>query len=449
MIRSRSIRPPGRLLPLILASTAVVLAGCSGEERFPDRPIMLICPWSAGGGTDTVSRKVAAMLEQDLGVPVNVVNATGGSGVTGHTRGALAPPDGHSITMITVELNMLHWRGLTNIGPDDFRPVMLLNQDAAALFVPADSPWGSISDVRAAVAEAPRSLKASGTAQGGIWHVSLAGWLDAEGLRADDVLWIPINGAGPSLDALMSGGIDMVCCSLPEASSLMEAGRVRCLGVMAEARIPDFPDVPTFGEQGSDWSMGGWRGLGLPLGVPEDRAELLVSAVDRVIRSEDYLGFMEHTGFNVSPAPPGEFREIMEQFDRQMGDILMGEAFQSVRRTRYGPMIFPIVILALLGASLAVLLLRGSLRRDPGAPRLDRAGLARMGLVVLFVVSYMALAGQVGYLLSASTLLLGMLLALGVRWPVALATSAALVPATYQIFAVGLRVPLPWGWLGW
>ena len=92
MIRSSLHRCAPLTLLMLLALSLHV--GCSGEERFPDRPIMLICPWSAGGGTDTVSRKVAAMLEQELGVPVNVVNATGGSGVTGHTRGALgyAPP---------------------------------------------------------------------------------------------------------------------------------------------------------------------------------------------------------------------------------------------------------------------------------------------------------------------------------------------------------------------
>ena len=161
---------------------------------------------------------MAALLEVELGVPVNVVNVTGGSGVTGHTRGALAPADGSTMTMITVELNMLHWRGLTNIRPDDFRPLMLLNRDDAALFVREDAPWRSLNELKAAVAADPRALRASGTAQGGIWHVSLAGWLDSEGLDAGDILWIPINGAGPSLDALMSGGIELVCCSLPEAS---------------------------------------------------------------------------------------------------------------------------------------------------------------------------------------------------------------------------------------
>src|SRR5690606_24775956 len=108
------------------------------------------------------SRQVAALLEQELGVPVNVVNATGGSGVTGHTRGSLARPDGYTITMTTVELNMLHWRGLTNITHRDFEPLMLLNRDDAALFVREDAPWEGLGDLEAAVRENPGVLKASG-----------------------------------------------------------------------------------------------------------------------------------------------------------------------------------------------------------------------------------------------------------------------------------------------
>ena len=79
---------------LIFLSSLVGAIGCQDRGSYPERPIVLICPWSAGGGTDRVSRQIAAQLERDLGVPVNVVNATGGAGVTGHTRGALARPDG-------------------------------------------------------------------------------------------------------------------------------------------------------------------------------------------------------------------------------------------------------------------------------------------------------------------------------------------------------------------
>src|SRR5687768_3392103 len=100
---------PYYLLTLLLLAAQT---GCRDAEEFPSRPIMLICPWAAGGGTDRVSRQVAAILEDELDIPVNVVNATGGGGVTGHSRGASAPPDGYTLTMITVELNMLRHRGL-------------------------------------------------------------------------------------------------------------------------------------------------------------------------------------------------------------------------------------------------------------------------------------------------------------------------------------------------
>ncbi|MCA9049931.1 MAG: hypothetical protein KDA89_14445, partial [Planctomycetaceae bacterium] len=95
---------------VLLVTLFCLTAGCGRESHWPSRPVTLICPWSAGGGTDRVSRQVAVQLEAELGVPVNVVNAVGGGGVTGHTRGALAQPDGYTLTMATVELNMLHWR---------------------------------------------------------------------------------------------------------------------------------------------------------------------------------------------------------------------------------------------------------------------------------------------------------------------------------------------------
>src|SRR5690606_48275 len=101
----------GNALTWAIIGLLLVAFGCSAEQEFPDQPIALICPWSAGGGTDRVARQVAAQLEAELGVPVNVINAVGGSGVTGHTRGAVARPDGYTLTMITVELSMLHWRG--------------------------------------------------------------------------------------------------------------------------------------------------------------------------------------------------------------------------------------------------------------------------------------------------------------------------------------------------
>jgi tripartite-type tricarboxylate transporter receptor subunit TctC len=434
-------------LGLILAGS--LLAGCGARETYPSRPIVLVCPWSAGGGTDQVARQVAMLLEEDLGVPVNVVNATGGAGVTGHTRGALARPDGYTLTIITVELAMLHWRGLTNIDYEDFDPLILLNRDDAALFVRADSPWRTLSDLEQAVRARPRRLKASGTAQGGIWHVALAGWLDSLGLPADAATWISVNGASPSLQELLSGGVDLVCCALPEARTLLEAGEVRCLGVMADDRATAFPDVPTFREQGYAWSAGGWRGLALPPNVPRDRYETLVKAAARVAESAPFRHFMDSNGFDTSIEGPREFAASLAASDAHFGKILTSEAFHPVRADRYGPYVFPF---ALAGGTAAValgLLVTGGLRRSADAEPLTRGGLARIALAVAASAGFVAVMDVAGYVVSGFALLLALLLALRVRWPVALAVALVVVPLSYQVFAVGLRVPLPWGWLGW
>jgi tripartite-type tricarboxylate transporter receptor subunit TctC len=94
----------------------------------------------------------------------NVINATGGAGVTGHTRGALARPDGYTLTTITPELAMMHWRGLTNITFRDFEPLVLVNRDSAALFVRNDAPWRTVGELQQQIREQPGKLKASFTA---------------------------------------------------------------------------------------------------------------------------------------------------------------------------------------------------------------------------------------------------------------------------------------------
>jgi tripartite-type tricarboxylate transporter receptor subunit TctC len=438
-----------RVSILGLMTACGLLMGCATRESFPSRPIILICPWSAGGGTDQVARQVAMLLEEELGVPVNVVNATGGAGVTGHTRGALARPDGYTLTLITVELTMLHWRGLTNIDYQDFEPVILLNRDDAALFVRADSPWKTLADLEQAIRTQPKRLKASGTAQGGIWHVALAGWLDSLGLATDEITWISINGASPSLQELLSGGVDLVCCALPEARTLLAAGEVRCLGVMADQRAKAFPDVPTFREQGYPWSAGGWRGLALPRHVPRDRYEILVNAAARVAGSEPFRRFMDSNGFNTAIEGPREFAASLAASDAHFGKILTSEAFRPVRASRYGPYVFPYALAGGVAAIFVGLLATGGLRRSEEAPPLTRGGLARVALAVAAIAVFVAIMEEVGYVISAFALLLTLLLALRVRWPVALTVSLVVAPLSYQVFAVGLRVPLPWGWLGW
>ncbi len=434
---------------VVVLLLVVCSGGCRTDGAFPSRPITMIVPWSVGGGTDRVARQIAAQLERELGVPVNVVNASGGAGVTGHTRGALARPDGYTITMITAELNMLHWRGLTNITYEDYRPLMRVNRDYAALFVRSDAPWETIDELEAEIRDRPGELRASGTAFGGIWHVALAGWLIRNDLSADDLVWISLNGSAPSLQELMAGGIDVVSCSVPEAQSLVDAGEVRCLTVMAEERLPSAPDVPTLKETGVDWTSFTWRGIALPLDVPEDRVEVLETALRSVVTSEEYIAFSERAGFGAAADGPEEFREALAEENAAFGEIFESEAFQSVRRQTYGPWLFPAVIGVLMALSL-VLSVRTHVRREQSkrrevTPRGLTFALGAVGAVILYVL----LVEMLGYVTTSALILFALFALLQVRLPIALASSVVVAAATYHLFGVVLRVPLPWGIIGW
>lgn len=469
-------------LPLLL----LALCGCQTERPFPDQPITLVCPWSPGGGTDRVSRQIAVELEADLGVPVNVVNATGGGGVTGHTRGAQARPDGYTLSMITVELSMLHWRGLTNLTHRDFAPVQLLNRDSAALFVRGDSPYQSLDDLQAAVSASQAKLKASGTAFGGVWHIAVAGWLDSRGLAPDAVTWVSINGAGPSVQELLAGGLDFICCSLPEADAVVAGGRVRCLGVMSDQRIAGFEQVPTFREQGHPWSLAGWRGLALPRETPADRVETIARAVERVTAGESFRRFMAESRFDLSLEGPARFATTLEQQDELFGAILTDRAFRSVSGEHFGPLLFPTAIA--LALPLVLLLVIHNHRRGVAAERTAATLIAapaakhiaipahsaiqagttaadstavlrprdiihgwlwRSGAMLFAVAFYAIAAERLGFILTALLMLLGTFGVLGVPRRQALLFAGLAAVIIYQVFGILLRVPLPRGFLEW
>jgi tripartite-type tricarboxylate transporter receptor subunit TctC len=448
-------RPASGLLAF--AALLLLLAGCSRSSGYPSAPILLICPWAVGGGTDRVSRQISTFLEAELGAPVNVINATGGAGVTGHSRGSRAAPDGYTLTMITVEINMLRWRKLTEISWEDFTPLMLVNRDAAAIFVQSDAPWRTLGELEAEVRRSPGKLKASGTATGGIWHLALAGWLAAAGMKPGDIGWIPESGAGPSLKQLASGGLDLVCCSLPEARALLGSGTVRCLGVMADSRVPRYEEVPTFKEQGADWSMGGWRGLALPKGAPDEVVEVLLRALERIVTGRTevegrrFPDFMAHEGFDATWELPPRFRETLRRTDAELGKFLTSPEFSGVTRSPIGPYDFPKLLFALLALILIALVLQaGEARGKSIAPAIPRRGLIRIAEVIAAVAAFVLVVEWLGFVLTAAFFLAALLRRLGtplLSWS-ALFT-VLLAPAAYQVFAKLLRVPLPRGLLGW
>ena len=312
------------LFCLAVAIAVVFSVGLTSASAadYPKRPITLICPWGAGGGTDAVSRIIATLLKKELGVPVNVVNRTGGGGAVGHTVMATAKPDGYTIGMPTVEITMIHWMGLTKITYQDITPVAMVNSDPAGINIRADSPWKTYKDLEMHVRDNLGQLKGSGTGQGGIWHLAMAGWMKAIGLEPNAIKWIPSKGAAPALQDIMAGGIDMSTCSLPETTTLIEAGKIRPLAIMASERDPKFPEVPTLKEMGIDWTCGAWRGIAAPKGTPKEIVEVLEKAVTSVVKSAEFIKFMENRGFGIYYLNAVDFAKAIAQADKDNGEVM-------------------------------------------------------------------------------------------------------------------------------
>jgi tripartite-type tricarboxylate transporter receptor subunit TctC len=317
-----SIRHWTRRALIGLGLAAAAAGACA--QNYPDRPLTLIVPWGAGGGTDAVARMIASLMEKDLGQPVNVVNRTGGSGVVGHAAIAAAAPDGFTIGMITVEITMMHHQKLTELEPASYTPIALVNLDPAGFQVRSDAPYKDMKDVLAAIKAAPPGkFKASGTGQGGIWHLALAGMLRDAKLDPAAVPWVPSNGAAPGLQDLVAGGVEFVPCSLPEARSLIDAGKVKSLAVMDKSRASLFPIVPTLKEAiGSDWATGAWRGIAAPKGLPENVRARLEAAVKKAYESKDYKDFMTQRGFGTIWGNGKEFASFMAKADADMKAVM-------------------------------------------------------------------------------------------------------------------------------
>jgi tripartite-type tricarboxylate transporter receptor subunit TctC len=301
----------------------VALGSCGRSPDYPSRPLTMIVPWAAGGGTDAVARVVASLMEKELGRPVSVVNRTGGSGVVGHQAIAAATPDGYTFGMITAEIAMMRHQGLTELSGSAFAPLGLVNFDAAGIQVRADSPHRTLADLMQAIRSNPGKLKASGTARGGIWHLALAGLLDEQRLQPDSVVWIPTSGNAAALLDLVAGGVDFVVGSHPEGRSLIDAGKVRSLAILDDKPSALYPAVPTARDaMGVKWTLGTWRGIAAPKNLPPPIEQRLREAVRKACEGREYREFMAARGFGVRWAEPMEFARFMATSDEQMGAVM-------------------------------------------------------------------------------------------------------------------------------
>jgi len=291
---------------------------------YPDKPIQLIVPWAAGGGSDAAARGIAAALEKELGVTINVVNRAGGNGVVGHSVMASAKPDGYTLGFITGELNMMHWQGLTKLTYKDYTPIAMTNYDYPGVQVAADAPYNNVGELLDAIRTQPKgTIKASGTGLGGIWHVAFAGLLLEQGIEPDRITFVPSQGAAPAMVELAAGSIQLVPTSVPEARSMIDAGKAKGLAILSPERNPAFPNIPTLKESlGSDYSLGEWRGIAGPKNLSPEIVATLEAALEKAYNSDMYKDYMLKLGFGMQWHNAADFSTFLEENNTYMGGII-------------------------------------------------------------------------------------------------------------------------------
>lgn len=311
-------------LIVALIGIAVVFNGllAVGATDFPDHKIKIICPWSAGGGTDRTARKLAALAEQYLDVPLYVVNRTGGSGAVGHAAAAYAYPDGYTVGLVTLDVSMLEHMGFSRVNYKNFEPIMQYNYDPAAITVREDFEADNINELIKLAKESDEKLKVSHAGTGTAWHLAFAGFAQQVGI-SDDIKYLSYNGAAPAIKAVLGGEADLTPSSAVEVEPQVEAGKMKTLAIMADERLKSvMPDVPTLKEEGIDYTAGTWRGLTVPGGTPQERVEILHDAFKKVYESDEFKEFMKNQGFGVRYRGPEEFGNYMKEQYNSIGKVI-------------------------------------------------------------------------------------------------------------------------------
>ena len=285
-------------LALFIASISPTLA------EYPTKGITLICPWAAGGGTDTLLRGLARNAEPFLGQNITVVNRTGGAGAIGHGTGVAARNDGYTVTMVTFDILTLPPQKLVPFTYENYDLIMRVNMDPAAITVRTDAPYDTLQKFVAYAKANPGKMKVGHAGPGTAWHLAGSIFAKEAGIKLS---YVPYNGAAPAVTALVGNHIQAVSVSPAEVRSQVEAGILKILGVMSEERLAGFENTPTMKEAGYDVAFGTWRGLALPKSSPQEANETLHDAFKKGMETGAFKKFAANMGLGLSYMGPEEW----------------------------------------------------------------------------------------------------------------------------------------------
>lgn len=295
----------------LAASTSVY------AQTFPSKPIELVVPYPAGGGTDVLARAFSVAGAKHFAQPLIVVNKPGAAGAIGWAEVLNGKDPGYKVALLATDLMVQPNMGYTKITYQDFTPIARLNYDPAAITVRADAPWKTVDEFIAAAKAGEFRIGNGGN--GSTWHLAAAAVQEKTGAKFNH---IPFAGANPAALSLLGGHIEAITVSAAEVSNYVAAGKLRVLAVMSDERIKGFEDVPTLKERGFDIQVGTWRGLGVPKGTPPEAVAILRAATAKTMQEPSIRDTLDKQNMGYAYADGDAFGAAMAKDNAFFADLI-------------------------------------------------------------------------------------------------------------------------------
>jgi tripartite-type tricarboxylate transporter receptor subunit TctC len=312
------------------AGLMITVSATSAWADYPERAIMIVVPFSAGGNTDNIARIAAEHLSRELGQPVVVENRGGGGGSIGAALVAKADPDGYTLLFGTTGTQDVN-PNLRDVGYDpvtDFTAISAGVVSSVLIVAHPSVEADTLEELMALTAtDAGTLMNFSSGGVGTVAHV--AGELYNQ-KTGSQLLHIPYSGAGEALNDLVAGRAHVNLNNLPAFLPYIESGAVKAMAIAAENRSAILPDVPTTAEAGlDDFVMGSWYGLLGPAGLPQGVVDTLFAAMQTLDDRPEVIGRYKAIGLEPAPSEsPAAFAAYMADQYRWWGEILDNPAFR-------------------------------------------------------------------------------------------------------------------------
>lgn len=266
-------------------AVAALMTGTALAQDYPNQPINVVVPFSAGGPTDTVARLVAQKMSDDLGQQVLIQNVGGAGGTLGAGQVAVAANDGYNLLLhhIGMSTAMSLYADLPFDSIADFEPIGLITEVPMVLVARADLEPETLEDLIAYVQENGENVIYGNAGIGAASHLCGVLLQDALGVKVTEV---PYQGTGPALTDLIGGQIDLMCDQTTNTTNQILAGEIKAYAVTSADRLDNLPDVPTTVEGGLDLQVGIWHGLYAPAGTDQAIIDRLSSALQVALADE-------------------------------------------------------------------------------------------------------------------------------------------------------------------